>query len=227
MKIEGVLFCTLCKIGVYDIKKLLIGLDTYMKKVLKYGAIALVVIIVLAIIGGSGDTDTSSTDEVVNNQSSTRDETGDNESLTETDNEVMVYALNEDVIVEDRVRWKIISAENIGQTLQSSNQFIDDETTTGKFIRIKGEVENVSGEQLSFSAPKLVDSQEREFSEFSSSFSFIPEDEQIEWYDNFNPNITRAFTEIYEVSSDAEGLKFEVTNLGIFNLETEYIELEL
>lgn len=85
-----------------------------MKKVLKYGAIALVVIIVLAIIGGSGDTDTSSTDEVVNNQSSTRDETGDNESLTETDNEVMVYALNEDVIVEDRVRWKIISAENIG-----------------------------------------------------------------------------------------------------------------
>ncbi len=188
-----------------------------MKKFLKYGAITLGVLILLGVVFGGGDTDTTTTTSTNNNS----------EESQEADTEEKLYSLGETVVVEDRVAWTITGAEDLGQTLKSGNQFIDDETTTGRFIKVSGQVENVSSEELMFDAPALIDAEGREFSTYSQSFSFIDESQKINWFDTFNPGISKTFSEIYEVPANAEELRFEATNLGTFNIETALIDLGL
>jgi hypothetical protein len=42
------------------------------------------------------------------------------------------------------MRWKIFAAENLGATLKSDNAFIEDRTTSGRFVQVRFEMENLS-----------------------------------------------------------------------------------
>ncbi|MGB5050427.1 MAG: hypothetical protein WBO46_15895, partial [Caldilineaceae bacterium] len=109
-----------------------------------------------------------------------------------------------DVFVAD-VRWNVREAEDMGNELKSDNQFVSPKSTTGRFIRVRFEVENRSRDQLSFGGIPLRDATGREFVASSDAFFWIPDGENC-IFETLNPNVTKNCTVIYEVASDATGL---------------------
>ena len=134
-------------------------------------------------------------------------------------------AVGVDVLVGE-VRWKIISVENLGNTVKSSNTFIEDLTTSGMFIKIHLEVENRSKDMLTYAGLDLVDSQGREYTSSSDAIMLIDNNETCV-FENLNPNIVKVCTHIYEVPIDATGLKAKTGDLEIFGAEEAVIDLGL
>jgi hypothetical protein len=132
-------------------------------------------------------------------------------------------AIGQDVVV-DEVRWKILTAEKLGNTLTSDNEFIDDLTTSGTFVRVRFEIENLSKDMLSFAGLDLVDDQERTFTRSSDTIMFIDEGESC-LLENLNPNITKTCTHIYEVPADATGVKAQLGDLKIFGGQEALVAL--
>ncbi len=135
------------------------------------------------------------------------------------------YRVGEDVRV-DEVRWKILEATDLGNTLKSQTQFIKDKTTTGRFVRVRFEVENLSKDMLTFTGLDLVDDQGRTFKPSSEALEFIPNEE---WcvLENLNPNVPQICTAIYEVPANATGLQALVGDLKILGNKTARIDLGL
>jgi hypothetical protein len=133
--------------------------------------------------------------------------------------------IGQDVLVGE-VRWKMLTAENLGNQLVSNNQFIDPLNTAGKFIKVRFEIENRSKDMQSFIGFDLIDSQGREFTSSSDAFMFIDGNEACVLV-NLNPNLPKTCTAIYEVPADATGLKAYVGDLSIFGRAEAQIELGL
>lgn len=134
-------------------------------------------------------------------------------------------AVGQDVFVGE-VRWKILSAENLGDTLTDNNQFTEDVKTSGVFVKVRFEIENQSKDMKSFAGLDLKDSQEREFKGASHVFSFIEQNETC-ILENLNPNIVKTCTSIYEVPAGAAGLRAWVGDLSFFGGAEEMIDLGL
>ena len=134
--------------------------------------------------------------------------------------------MGEDVRV-DEVRWHVLSAEDLGDTLSSSNRFVDSKTTAGRFIRVRFEIENLSNDLLSYGGLDLVDNRGREYASYSESFMFLPDEEECSFIENLNPNIPKICTVIYEVAADAAGLKIVVSDLKILGSDEKEIDLGL
>ena len=133
--------------------------------------------------------------------------------------------VGQNVLVGD-VRWKILSAENLGNQLLSDNQFVDPLNTAGKFIKVRFEIENRSKDMQSFLGFDLVDSQGREFTASSDAIMFIDNNESC-ILENLNPNLPKVCTVIYEVPAGASGLKAYVGDLSMFGGAEAMIELGL
>lgn len=112
------------------------------------------------------------------------------------------------------VRWKILSAENLGDLLSDDNQFTDNLKTSGKFIKVRFEIENHSKDMLTFAGLELIDNQERSFTHSSDAIMVIDDGEAC-ILENLNPNIAKTCTHIYEVSTDATGLNAVASNLSM------------
>ena len=97
------------------------------------------------------------------------------------------HRVGEDVRV-DEVRWKVLEAADLGQTLKSDDQFVEDKTTSGRFVRVRFELENLSKDMLTFVGLDLVDEQGRTFKPSSDVFQFIPNEEACV-LENLNPNV--------------------------------------
>lgn len=135
--------------------------------------------------------------------------------------------IGQDVTV-DQVRWKMIAAENLGNVLKSGNQFTDDKKTSGAFIKVRFEMENLSTDMLSFTGLDLVDDQSRKFTSTSDAFMFIKDDnERCTMIENLNPNITKTCITIYEVPANAKGLKAKVSDLKMFGSQEALVDLGL
>lgn len=135
------------------------------------------------------------------------------------------YAIGQDVAV-DQVRWKVLSAEDAGNTLSSDNQFIDDKTTSGRFVRVRVELENLSKDMLSYGGFELVDEQGREYTRYSEAFGFIPTEEACV-LENLNPNITRVCTEVFEVPAEATSIQARLGDLKVFGSKEALVDLGL
>jgi hypothetical protein len=133
--------------------------------------------------------------------------------------------IGEDVTV-DEMRWKVLAAENLGTTLTSDNEFIDDRTTTGRFVQVRFEMENLSKDLLSYAGLDLVDDQGRSFKQSSDVFQFIPNQESCV-FENLNPNVAKSCTVIYEVPATATGLKVQVTDLKLLGGGKALVDLGL
>lgn len=138
---------------------------------------------------------------------------------------VALPIVGQDVTV-DEVRWKILSAEDLGNKITDDNEFTKDLTTSGKFIKIRFEIENRSKEMLSFVGLDLLDSQGRKYTRSSDVFGVIESDELC-MLENLNPNITKTCTHIFEVPNDATGLKANAGDLKIFGGNEALIDLGL
>jgi len=135
------------------------------------------------------------------------------------------FRVGDDVRVAD-VRWKVLEATDLGKTLKSTNTFIKDKTTSGHFVQVRFELENLSKDMLSFAGLDLVDDQARTFTSSSDAFQFIPTEEACV-LENLNPNVAKSCTAIYEVPATAAGLKAQVSDLKLIGNDSALIDLGL
>lgn len=138
--------------------------------------------------------------------------------------ETPLPAVGQDVQV-DEVRWKILSVDNLGSKIVSTNQFVKDKTTSGVFIKVRFEVENRSKDMLSFAGLDLVDDKGRKYTRSSDTFPGVDSDEDC-FIENLNPNITKTCTQMYEVPKDATGLMADAGDLKVFGSTDALINLE-
>ena len=136
------------------------------------------------------------------------------------------HNINEDVFV-GQIRWKVLEATDLSNHLESQNQFTQPLQTSGKFIRVRFEIENRSGEAKMFSSVNLVDSSGRKFEGNSDAeIGFIDSNERC-MLQQLNPNLPRVCTKIFEVPLDAKGLKLEVGDLDLLGTNSAVINLGL
>lgn len=134
-------------------------------------------------------------------------------------------SVGQDVLVGE-VRWKMLSAEELGNQLVSNNQFIDPLMTSGKFVRVRFEIENRSTDTRTFAGMDLVDAQGRKYTSSSDALMFI-ENAEICLIENLNPNIVKTCTVIFEVPIDASDLHAYVGDLKLFGGDEAKINLGL
>jgi len=149
---------------------------------------------------------------------------GSDSTTAGNDQPVRPHRIGQDVVV-GKVRWKVLEAQDLGDQLESDNQFIDPLTTSGRFILVRLEVENNATESRTFTEGDITDDQGRTFGNNSDAIPFI-EDGELCVLEQINPNITKICTAIYEVPGDASGLKLVVGDLAPFGDEAE-IDLRL
>lgn len=190
-----------------------------MKKLLKWGGIALVVLFVIGTVAGGGKDSTSSSGS------------SSGGSTTQNQEAAKVYKIGEEVQV-DEVKWKVTEAKDRGTVLKARDSRFaaiakDKTSAAGKYIQVSFEVENLGKEMKSASNLKLIDSQGREFIHATDVTEWLPEGKEMFLIANLNPNVKQAFTEIYEVPADATGLKLKVGDLKVFGSKEAEIELGL
>jgi len=141
-----------------------------------------------------------------------------------------IYFVNQDVRVGD-VRWKVLEVKDLGSRLKGSQSrystFQEDVITTGKFIKVRFEVENLGKELKSVTWLRLVDSQSREYVPYSGVSAWIPEKEDLFLIENLNPNIPKTLAVIFDVAKDASGLKFRATDLRVLGAGVKEVLIDL
>lgn len=168
-----------------------------------------VLLIVIGIFGSKGKSTNTNTTSVKNTNQ-------------------QVYAVNQDVRVGD-VRWKLLSARDRGSLLKASESryatIAKDKTTTGHYVEITMEVENLGSDMKTVTDVKLADSKGREFTASSDVSEWVPEGKELFILSNLNPNVPQQFTAIYEVPADATGLNVKVGDLNLFGNKEATINL--
>jgi len=134
------------------------------------------------------------------------------------------YSINESITINNEVNWKILSAKDLGDTLEAIDRWSDDKTTTGKFIKVRFTVKNVGKEMKTITDLRLFDNEDREFTIYSESFGYIEDEEELFLLDNINPGLERTYTVVYEVPADSKDFILEITNLE-FMSDKAYISL--
>jgi hypothetical protein len=198
-----------------------------MKKLLKFGCLGLLGIIVLigvvAALGGRGGTTTSNPNEKPTSAPAAQANASASEPTVAS---TPMPAVGQDMRVGD-VRWKVLSAENMGDTLKSDDQFTKDLKTKGFFVKVQFEIENLSKDMLSYGGADLIDDKDRTFKNSPDAIVFIPEEERSLVLSNLNPNLAKTITEIYEVPAGATGLRFIAGDLDMLGSEEMMIDLGL
>ena len=181
-----------------------------MKKLLYILGGIIVLIIIIAIVGGGG---------------------GEKKETTPSTEKVpTVYSINQNVKVGNAM-WTLLAAEDKGSILKGSESkypdWYEDKITTGKFIRITLEVENTGTITESWwTEPTLIDEKNREFKPASEVYAWIPEEKQ-PTLKELHPGITQQFIWIYEVPTDAAGLKVKVKDIATPSKGEALINLSL
>ena len=139
-----------------------------------------------------------------------------------------VYSVDQDVIV-GKGRWKVLSATDKGSVLLGSESeyptITADKTTTGKFIKVSFELENMGTiTETWVPSPTVVDSKGREFKSGDGVWSWIP-DEKSFTLTSIHPGVPMQFIEIYEVSKDSSALKLKVEDISFGGSATALISL--
>jgi hypothetical protein len=128
--------------------------------------------------------------------------------------EAQAFKVGEDVTV-GKIRWKFLEVEDIGQELKSDNEFIEGKTTSGKFVRVKFELENQGTDPASYTGIDLVDDKGRTFKPYDERISFV-EQSELCILEQVNPGLSKTCTEIFELPADAAGVKASVGDLAPF-----------
>jgi flagellar basal body-associated protein FliL len=149
--------------------------------------------------------------------------TGKSEETTNTTSEAeeQTNKIGEFVTTKN-VEWRVDKVENLGSTINSNNQFIENGVTSGKFIRVTYTIKNNDKEEVNPAKPTIIDNQDREYEEWEKTWQFV---ENYSYFPSVNPGLTSTFVGIYDVAGDANGLKFKVWGGGLLEEETQYIDM--
>ena len=140
-----------------------------------------------------------------------------------TPTEIVYPEIGQDVQVAD-VRWKVLRAEDVGQTLEPAQEFLDPRTTTGKWIKVRLEVENQSREPQTFAGVDLLDNKGRTFQSSSDATLLLPSDEAC-ILERLNPNLPKVCQIVFEVPADAGGFLLAVGDLKMLGNKEALIAL--
>jgi hypothetical protein len=142
------------------------------------------------------------------------------------DSVVLAENLGEIVKFPDS-EWTVLSARNIGSTAKSTNLFAEDATTDGKFIIVQFQVKNISKQTESIlETPILVDSEQREFKEYSEQDFYIPANAKSIMMEQLPPSIPKKFYAMYEVPLDSKKVQFRTRSLS-FSPQYKLVNLNL
>jgi hypothetical protein len=125
--------------------------------------------------------------------------------------------IGQDVIVDDEVRWQVVTFDEMGNTLASENILGSDIATSGRYVRVTAETENLTNEAHFIDAAIIIDDQGREFEHIGAmaAISQIPENEHCALREA-NPSVPLRCTWFYEVPAQATGLTLAVKNYAAF-----------
>lgn len=126
-----------------------------------------------------------------------------------------------------KIRWRVLEAINVGQTLNSDNEFQEPLQTNGKFIRVRFELENLSSDPIIFSDVNIIDAQQRKFQNHSEAAVFFADNKEFCALEQLNPNVPKTCTMVFELPADAAGLHLLVGDLNMFSAQEASINLNL
>lgn len=115
--------------------------------------------------------------------------------------------------------WTVDAVEDKGQTLASGNDFIDDLTTSGRFVQVNLRVKGTGADPVTVSAAKVKDSAGREFEANSDAAIMINTDASC-IYETINPGLEVGCVWVYEIPADGTGLRLMAVT-GMFDSPVE------
>ena len=181
------------------------------------------VVIVLAVIGRMGDKQNQQAPSQPQNQQSQNQPQQQSNTQQQASTQ-QAYKIGDKITFEDS-EWMIVSAKLLGKMARSNNQFQEDAVTDGKFILVSFKIKNLTNkEDRILNAPKLIDSQGREFKDYDNEAFYIPNNAKTLIMDALPSNITKQFYALYEVAADSKQLKFQARALSAFG-DTVPVEL--
>jgi len=125
--------------------------------------------------------------------------------------------IGQDIVLEDSVRWRVMSFDELGNVLTDDNEYTEDLTTSGRYVRVVAETENLTSDAHYLSAPKIVDNQGRAFDHLNEALAYMltPDAQQCALQE-INPNIVKQCMWHYELPADAAGLSLQVDDYATF-----------
>ncbi len=172
--------------------------------------VAFILIFGLALACGGNGSSTEEVSKVVEEEEAVE---AVKEEEAEIGSKENPYSINESITINNEVNWKILFAEDLGDTLEAIDEWSDDKITNGKFIKVRFIIKNVSKEMKTLTDLKLFDNEDREFVTYDEIFGYIEEEEELFLLDNINPGMEGTYTIIYEVPKDSKDFILEITNL--------------
>lgn len=190
----------------------------------RFGVVAVCAFFIFLAFGSiepddDGPTVTSPGDESAAEEG---DESGDDDSA-----QLDIAQIGDEIDMGDS-KWIVMDAEDLGSELSSTNQFIDDLNTDGRFVRVEFKIENNTNEEVRiWDTPPIEDAQGRNFEQIDQQSSYLPEDANTLLLEAIPAGMSREFYGIYEVAPGAEGLQFMARDFASFNTSYFPVDLEL
>jgi hypothetical protein len=127
-----------------------------------------------------------------------------------------VAKVGEEVDFKDS-RWIVLDVESRGTIIQPNRLLEKPITTEGKYIQVHFKVTNTTNkEDRILDLPKLFDSQGREFRQIDRQAIYVPRGTNAMGLEALPAGVVKEFYGIYEVPTEARGLKFQARALSAF-----------
>lgn len=121
------------------------------------------------------------------------------------------------------VQWKAIDALNLGNRIRSDTWLYDDLITSGYFIWVRYEVENLDDRPKSLTSADIMDQERRVFEGHDDAYLYISDGTSCT-YVGLNPNLPKICEDIFEVPNNTHIVALIATDLE-YNGEYELIFL--
>ncbi len=131
--------------------------------------------------------------------------------------------INTDVVVGD-IKWRVLAVDDLGNRLTSDNMFVDDAVTSGRFVRVRVEIENRGTSGAAYWGPSIVDDHGRTYNDYTGQ-SFFIDDASSCMLLTINAGLSKQCVHIYEIASDSHGLKLKVSDFALFFAKEALIDL--
>lgn len=121
--------------------------------------------------------------------------------------------MGEAITFPDDSEWVVIEAKDAGKVLKSNSEFNDEtKKTEGRFIQVHYKVTNKDKKEQMLIAdhPKIIDSQNREFSAIEGETYYVPAKAKTIMVATLQPSMPQEFWTVIEVPADAKTLKFQI-----------------
>ncbi|MFD0895441.1 hypothetical protein KBB96_20105 [Luteolibacter ambystomatis] len=132
-----------------------------------------------------------------------------------TERPVETFQIGDTVTFEDDSQWQVLEAKSLGSVLKGTNMLAETKRTDGKFLYVRYKITNTKNrEERILDTPKLRDSKGREFEHLDGASLYLEDGENTLTLEQLTSGMSKSFSALYEVPSDASGFVFMTRKLG-------------